>query len=149
MSLDISLWHALYDLEVRYWRDINLNSGAKAHEFYTTDGIFVVGDKKHTGRDAIREFYTWRAQRGARTARHMVTNFCVQAGTDPTTASAVGMVSNFAADGAPPLPSEPAALVADLTNHYGRGDHGGWLFKSHVLTPIFVGEDPLVKGAVR
>ena len=40
VSHDLVLWHALYDLEVRYWHEVDGNGGANAHSFYTTDGVF-------------------------------------------------------------------------------------------------------------
>ena len=29
------LWHALYQLEARYWHEVDFNGGRNAHEFFT------------------------------------------------------------------------------------------------------------------
>jgi hypothetical protein len=62
---DLVLWHALYDLEVRYWHEVDSNGGASAHGFYTPDGILAVGDNEFRGNERIREFYAWRGRGGA------------------------------------------------------------------------------------
>jgi hypothetical protein len=40
------------------------------------------------------------------------------------------------------LPSCPAILIADVLSDCVRGDHGHWLYRSHVLTPVFMGGAP-------
>ena len=40
---ELLLWHALHDLEARYWHDVDFNCGRNAHEFYRPDGLMVVG----------------------------------------------------------------------------------------------------------
>src|SRR5580704_16364063 len=81
---DLVLWHALYSLEARYWHDVDLNGGGNAHSFYTADGLFAVGDNEFRGREQIRQFYAWRAQRGLatvrslRTTRHLISNLWVE-----------------------------------------------------------------------
>ena len=37
------LWHALYQLEARYWHEVDCNGGRDAHQFYLSDGLMVVG----------------------------------------------------------------------------------------------------------
>jgi hypothetical protein len=69
VSHDLVLWHALYDLEVRYWHEVDGNGGTNAHSFYTADGVFAVGENEFRGRERIEQFYAWRGRRGMETVR--------------------------------------------------------------------------------
>jgi len=63
---ELLLWHALHRLEVAYWYDVDFNEGRTAHEFFTPDGVKMVGHNRFDGREKIRAFYEWRArQNGA------------------------------------------------------------------------------------
>jgi len=145
---DFELWYLLHDLEVHHWYDVNLNAGKTVHELYVEDGLFAVGPQERRGRTAIREFYEARAKRGVRTARHVLTNFRVLPGLRDGEMRATGTVSLHAGDKAPPLDSKPAVLIADLVNEYVREGDGVWRYKSHLLRPVFVGDDPFVKHAL-
>jgi len=143
---DLLLWHALYSLEVRYWRDVDSNDGGSAHSFYVSDGVFAVGDNQFHGRDAIRDFYAWRGQRGMatvrslRTTRHLISNFAVERAGERE-AKAFGVISFHEASGrAPVRESNPPILIADLLNVCVLEDHA-WRFKSHQLRPVFMGAD--------
>ena len=69
-------------LVVDYWFDVDFNWGRGAAAFYLDDGVFAIGELRMQGRDAIRDFYAWREGRGERTARHVVTNFRLEACDD-------------------------------------------------------------------
>lgn len=148
MQIDFELWYTLNDIELRHWYDVNLNDGRTAHELYTEDGLFAVGPQERRGRTAIRDFYEARAKRGVRTARHFVSNFRVLAGDRDGLARATGLISLYAGDQPPPLESKPPVLIADLINEYILSAEGSWRFVSHVLRPIFVGDDPFVRHAL-
>ena len=61
---------------IDYWYEVDLKGGAGVSEMYVEDGIFHGGPGKPlVGRAAIEQFYTWRQDRGARTSRHVITNF--------------------------------------------------------------------------
>jgi SnoaL-like domain len=147
LSADLVLWHALYDLEVRYWYEVDCNEGANAHDFYTADGLLAVGDNEFRGSDRIREFYAWRGRRGMetvrslRTTRHLISNFWVEA-ADQREAKAFGVISFCDGPGRAPVPESNApVLIADLLNICSRDDDGGWRFKSHRLRPVFMGAE--------
>ncbi len=144
----LQLWHQLQCLEIEHWYDVNVNGGTTAHELYAEEGILAVGKKIHRGRETIREFYEARAKRGVRTARHLLSNFRVIAGKTERDARATGVISLYAADSAPPLDSKPAVLMADLVNDYICDEHGTWRYVSHVLRPVFVGDDPFVRNSI-
>ena len=81
---EVMLWHALYQLETRYWHEVDANGGRNAHEFYLPDGLMVVGHNRFQGRDKIKEFYTWRERQAVtaissvKTTRHLVNNLFVE-----------------------------------------------------------------------
>jgi hypothetical protein len=135
---DMQTWFDLNQIVVRYWADVNHNNGERAHEFYEKDGYFSVGEKRHSGRAAIQEFYQWRAKRGARIARHLITNVLTEPGANANEAFVTGSVCLYASDGAPILPSTPPTMVADFRAHCVR-DAKGWLFRAHDVTPLFRG----------
>ncbi len=71
------------------------------------DGIFHGGPGKPlVGRAAIEQFYTWRQDRGARTSRHVITNFRAEF-SDATHATTHCVMMLYAADGKPLLPTAP------------------------------------------
>lgn len=151
---DLILWHALYSLEVRYWHDVDFNHGRNAHAFYAPDGVFAVGGNEFCGREKIRQFYTWREQRGVatvrslRTTRHLISNLGVES-VGPREARAFGVISFFEAPGrAPVMGSKPPILVADLVNACALEDDDEWRFKSHLLRPVFMGDDVPLSLAV-
>jgi hypothetical protein len=137
-SQDLLLWYALYSLTTRYWRDVDFNSGRKAHEFYQSDGVFIAGKNRFEGHDNIRAFYTWRERHGQTTTRHLISNLLV-AKADGRRATAVGMMSLHRSDVlAAGAKGEVPILVADFTSDCARGDDDVWRFASHQLDPIFV-----------
>ena len=70
---ELLLWPALHRLEATYWYDVDFNEGRTAHEFFTPDGVKVVGHNRFEGREEIRKFYEWRArQTGSTAARQLV-----------------------------------------------------------------------------
>jgi len=142
------LWHTLHQLELRHWYDVNLNGGQTVHELYAADGRFIVGRQERHNREEIRIFYEARRKRGVRTARHLVSNFLLLPGGDDRRASAVGLICLHAGDQPPLLPSKPPILIADLASEFVKEEDGIWRFSSHILRPVFVGDDPFVQHAV-
>jgi hypothetical protein len=138
---EAQLCQELTALEVNYWYEVDRNWGRSAHTFYIPDGTFVIGDKTLQGVDAIANFYKWREGRGERAARHVVTNFRLSA-YDDRRAELECILLLYAADGTPPLPSESAVMIADITSQFELGADAQWRFRSHTLVPIFTGTTP-------
>jgi hypothetical protein len=128
-------------LEVNYWYEIDHNWGMSAHSYYVADGEFTIGDKTMRGVEAIADFYKWRRDRGERTARHVVSNFRLAA-AQGAQASFDCILNLFAADGRPPLPSEPAIMIADIHASCEQSEDGVWRLRTHTLVPIFTGSTP-------
>ena len=126
---------------IDYWYEVDIHGGAKAHEYFTADGVFTSSVKTHSGRDAIKAFYTQRKARGPATSRHVISNFRVVA-TDRDHASTQWVLSLYAADGAPILPSKPPIMLADVVEELVREADGVWRFKSRVIKEVFRDDTP-------
>ena len=142
------LWHALHRLEVAYWYDVDVNEGRTAHEFFTPDGVKIVGHNRFEGREQIRAFYEWRARQspteavrqlgisGVRAVRHLITNLYV-ASSSERCATVLGIVIFY---GGPSKHQSNPPMVADLINECVLNKDNVWRFKSHTLRPVFMGK---------
>ena len=147
---DLLLWHALHRLEVRYWHDVDFNDGRTAHDFFTPDGVKIVGHNRFEGREEIRAFYEWRAGQigeqavdrlaisGVKAVRHLITNLHVTSSSERS-ATVAGIIVFY---GGLTYPSTrhsiPPMMVADLINECVLNDDNVWRFKSHTLEPVFM-----------
>jgi SnoaL-like domain len=147
---ELFLWHALHRLEVTYWYDVDFNEGRTAHEFFTPDGVKMVGHNRFEGREEIREFYEWRARQngakavrhlgisGAKAVRHLITNLYV-ASSSERCATVLGIVIFHGGLTYPSKrQSKPPMMVADLINECVLNKDNLWRFRSHTLRPIFM-----------
>jgi SnoaL-like domain len=146
---ELLLWHALHRLEVTYWYDVDFNEGRTAHEFFTPDGVKMVGHNRFEGREHIRAFYEWRARQnvatavrqlgisGVRAVRHLITNLYVASSSEGC-ATVRGIVIFYG--GKSKLPSN-SPMVADLINECVLNNDNVWRFKSHTLQPVFMSNE--------
>jgi len=146
---ELLLWHALHHLEVTYWYDVDFNEGRAAHEFFTPDGVKMVGHNRFEGREEIRAFYEWRARQnvatavrqlgisGVRAVRHLITNFYVVSSGDRS-ATVRGIIVFYG--GKSKLQSN-RPMVADLVNECVLNKDNVWRFKSHTIQPIFLSNE--------
>lgn len=105
------------DLLVDYWHDVDHEVGAAAHDFYTEDGVLVLGAARFSGREEIRSMYAARAARGARVSRHLVSN--VRLTHHDASAGSIRVLSSLtlhAQDGPAPATRMAPVLVADVTD---------------------------------
>ncbi len=129
----------LYMNMVDYWYEVDLNGGAGVSQMYVEDGVFHAGPGKPlVGRAAIEHFYTWRQDRGARTSRHVITNFRAEF-SDDTHASTYCVMMLYAADGKPLLPSAPPIVLADLIDDCVKCEDGKWRYTKRNFVPLFMG----------
>jgi SnoaL-like domain len=143
---ELLLWHALHRLEATYWYDVDINDGRTAHDFFTPDGVKMVGHNRFEGREQIRAFYEWRARQsataavrklgisGVRAVRHLITNLYV-ASSSERCATVLGTVIFYG--GKSERQSNPP-MVADLINECVLNEDNVWQFKSHTLRPVFM-----------
>ena len=129
----------LYMNMIDYWYEVDLNGGAGVAMMFVEDGIFHAGPGKPlVGRTAIERFYGWRQDRGARTSRHVVTNFRAEF-TDDSHATTYCVMMLLAADGKPILPSAPPIMTTDSIDRCVKGDDGVWRYVERNFIPIFMG----------
>ena len=137
---ELRLWYALYQLEVKYWHDVDYNGGASVHELYCDDGLLSVGGKEFKGRHTIKTFYEWRRGR-VETARHLISNVTVRA-RDERRATAFGVITIYRTRGGPPVHAgNVPALVSDFVSECVLSPADVWRYASHVLRPVFIGSD--------
>jgi hypothetical protein len=131
----------LYMNMIDYWYEVDLKGGAGVSEMYVEDGIFNGGGKPLVGRASIEQFYTWRTNRGARTSRHVITNFRADF-SDETHATTYSVMLLYAADGAPILPTAPPIMITDLIDRCVKCDDGKWRYAERTFVPLFMGGAP-------
>ncbi len=127
----------LYLLQVAYWEEVDQRGGEQATRFFIPDSEFTIGEKRLLGTDEISAFYRWRKKRGLRTARHLVSNCSVRS-IGPTEAEFKSVLTLYADDGLPVLPTAPPVMISDVVDHCVLTD-AGWKFKSRILKTIFQG----------
>lgn len=124
---------------IDYWYEVDLHGGAGVSRMFVEDGIFHAGPGEPlVGREAIEQFYSWRTDRGARTSRHVVTNFRADF-QDERHATTYCVMLLYAADGAPILPSAPPIFLGDSIDRCVKGDDGVWRYAERNFTPLFMG----------
>ena len=129
-------------LAVDFWHEVDANDGRDAARYYIEDAVFATSIREYRGRQAIHDFYTRREQRGARLSLHLVQNFRIDEVLSPTRVRCEYVMSLFAADGEPVLPSRPAIMVALAEEVVVRQGDGTWLYESRRLKPLFRDETP-------
>jgi hypothetical protein len=137
---DAQLWYAIHSLLVNYWRDVDFNEGRSAHEFYLADASFVVGDNRFNTNEGIKTFYTWRRRREKFGTRHLLSDLLVVADGE-LRAKAFGVMTLHRATGRPPFRNTVPTLIADLRCECTLCEDGAWRFASHILDPLFIGDD--------
>jgi hypothetical protein len=129
-------------LNVDYWWEVDRREGARAHEFFTMDGVFTTSMKSRTGHAEIADFYRGRQSRGVtRTARHVIANERVSV-QDADNATSDWLLLLHAADGEPVLPSRPAIMIADVHDVCRRDADGRWRYRSRSIGAVFKSDVP-------
>lgn len=137
----LALRFELQALAIDFWHEVDAHGGRDAARYYLEDALFATSLREYRGRAAIHDFYNRREQRGPRVSLHVVQNFRIE----PAAADHVRceyVMSLFAADGAPVLPSRPAIMVAIAQEEVRRQPDGQWLYASRRLKPLFRDETP-------
>lgn len=128
----------LYMNIIDYWYEVDMKGGAGVSHMYTEDGIFNGGGKPLVGREAIEQFYSWRQDRGARTSRHVITNFRAEF-VDATHATTHCVMQLFAADGGPIHPTAPPIMITDLIDRCVKCEDGIWRYEERTFVALFMG----------
>jgi uncharacterized protein (TIGR02246 family) len=124
---------------IDYWYRVDHEGGAGVSEMFVEHGVFHAGPGDPlVGREAIEAFYAWRKDRGARTSRHIVTNFHARFDGDRAARTCCVMLLH-AADGMPPHQGTGAAMIADMIDDCVKGDDGLWRYARRDFTPLYMG----------
>lgn len=126
---------------IAYWHDVDFNWGENAADYYTEDGLFLSSTSRYEGRDQIREFYSWRRERGERINVHLVGNFMLKS-LAAETAEAHWICTLHAHDGAAPQISAPPIAISRVEDMFVRQSDGVWLCRQRVWHALFKGGVP-------
>jgi ketosteroid isomerase-like protein len=129
---------AVQERLVDYWWDVDANDASESAGFYTEDCVYLMCGHRMEGRAAVADYYGYRASRGARLVRHVLTNLRARLQPDGE-ATVQGVLTVYAADGVPVLPSAPPILVADNSATFVRGADGAWRMRLHTIEALFRG----------
>lgn len=133
---------------IDYWHQVDLTGGAGVSAMFVEDGVFHAGPGKPlVGRAAIEAFYGWRQDRGARTSRHLISNFRAEF-TDDSHARTWCVMQVFAADGKPIHAARPPIVIADQLDQCVRCADGVWRYLERDFAVLFMGgEAPTIAPA--
>ena len=124
---------------IDYWHRVDREGGAGVSEMFVAEGTFHAGPGEPlVGREAIEAFYAWRRERGARTSRHIVTNFHVAFDGERKARTTCIMIL-YGTDGTPPHQGTGAAMVADMIDDCVKGEDGVWRYARRDFTPLYMG----------
>lgn len=137
----LNLRMELESLVIDYWHEVDVNGGQSAPGYYTADALFETSVRQYRGIAEIEAFYQRRQSRGPRVSIHVVNNFRVQPQSDTRVACSY-VISLFAADGAPVLPSRPAILFGFADEVMVQQADARWLCASRRIRALFRDETP-------
>lgn len=124
---------------IDYWHEVDTKGGAGVSRMFTEDGVFHAGPGEPlVGRAAIEGFYAWRQDRGARTSRHVITNFRADF-EDERHATTHCVMMLLAADGVPVLESRPPIFVGDQIDRCVKSPDGQWRYAERRFVALFMG----------
>jgi hypothetical protein len=134
---------AVQDRLVDYWWDVDRDGARGALDYYTADCLYDMCGHRMQGHGPIRDYYGFRASRGERLVRHVLTNVRVRVHA-PDRAVLDGILTVSAADGVPVLPSAPPILLADTRCEFVLGSDGAWRMREHHIIALFRGGVPVL-----
>ncbi len=123
---------------IDYWYRVDHEGGAGVSEMFVEDGVFHAGPGDPlVGRTAIEGFYAWRRDRGARTSRHIVTNFHAAFDGERKARTTCIMIL-YGTDGTPPHRGTGAAMIADMVDDCVKGEDGVWRYARRDFVPLYM-----------
>lgn len=137
----LSLRFELEAQTIDFWHEVDIKGGSDAAAYYVDDAVFETSVREYRGRAAIEAFYARRRDRGVRVSLHLVNNFRIEVDSD-TRVRCQYILSLFAADGQPILPSRPAIMLALVEEVVLKQSDGAWLYESRRVNPQFRDNTP-------
>src|SRR6478609_1214481 len=111
---------------IDYWYRVDHEGGVGVSEMFVADGVFHAGPG-----DPL-------VGRGARTSRHIITNFHV-AFDGARKARTTCVMQLYGTDGTPPHKGTGAAMIADMVDDCVKGDDGVWRYARRNFVPLYMG----------
>lgn len=127
--------HALVEI----WFDIDHRDGSRVSSWFTQDARLRIGSHVVRGTAEIDALYAARHARGARTARHLISNVRLVE-CRPGRASVLSALTMYAADGTAPHGGTAPTMVGDVHDEFELAD-GRWLIASRDVVTLFVAPD--------
>jgi hypothetical protein len=140
MRSSLEMHHLVYVVMADYWRRIDRQITAPAEDLFVEHGTLQLGPTVMHGRESIGEFLRRRAigeRASGRTTRHQFTNLLTEV-IDTNRVRAFSIVQVMAEVGEWPLPSGPAATIADFEDVLVC-ENGECRFESRRANVVFLG----------
>jgi SnoaL-like domain len=143
----------LQQMVTDYFKVLDEEGGGAALHFFTPDVDVNIGVIKYSGHEGMKNFYAAGAERLkasglSRTGRHAFTNFRVVF-PEKNRATVTVLNVTWAGPGKPPLVDATLpSIVTDVRLECRREANGQWLAFGYYGSPIFIGNDPVIKKNV-
>jgi hypothetical protein len=137
----LSLRQELESLAIDYWHEVDVNDGRGAPDYYTPNAVFQTSVRVYQGIEEIRAFYRRRQSRRARVSVHVMNNFRIDPQSETRVLNSY-VISLYAADGTPVLPSKPAIVLGFADEALVQQPDGSWLCESRRIRTMFRGDTP-------
>ena len=132
----LALRYELESLCIDFWHEVDINGAGRAATYYVDDAVFESSVREYRGRAEIEAFYSRRHAPGTRISLHVINNFRIE----PDNGDRVRcqyILSLFAADGTPVLPSRPPVMLALVEEVVLKQGDGSWRYASRRVHPQF------------
>ena len=132
----LALRYELESLCVDFWYEVDINGAGHAPDYYVDDAVFESSVREYRGRAEIEAFYRRRHAPGSRVSLHVINNFRIEPESDSRVRCQY-ILSLFAADGTPVLPSRPPVMLALVEEVVLKQSDGSWRYASRRVHPQF------------
>ena len=132
----LALRYELESLSIDFWHEVDINGGGHAASYYVDDAVFESSVREYRGRAEIEAFYGRRHAPGTRISLHVINNFRIEPESDSRVRCQY-ILSLFAADGTPVLPSRPAVMLSLVEEVVLKQSDGSWRYASRRVHPQF------------
>jgi len=132
----LALRYELESLSIDFWYEVDINGARQAASYYVDDAVFESSVREYRGRAEIEAFYSRRHAPSTRISLHVINNFRIELDSDSRVRCQY-ILSLFAADGTPVLPSRPPVMLALVEEVVLKQSDGSWRYASRRVHPQF------------
>lgn len=136
-----------------YWREVDINNGANAKDFFSADCTAEFGAITFKGHAGVQTYYADRAEairtlQGVRTTRHVYVGLQILFAGDAR-ATLNFLIITYGAAGTPPLSDATLPVaISDSRFEVRREADGQWRIFAFHGTPVFVGGEAFAAKAL-